>query len=176
MQIPNHVTNYSIFKDGRRLIGIATVTLPDMKNLEDNLKGSGIFGEIAMPVQCHFQPYSVTLNWQTVIDDAIFATIQDGANLDAWAAHQLHDSGTNKIIHVGWRYVMGTIPKACNFGKLEIGTKGECVTEYELVSLRVLRDDRIVCEIDKENAVCRWWDGHQLIDYALRIRQLIGLT
>jgi len=175
MQIPNHVTNYSIFKDGRRLIGIATVELPDLKNLEDNLKGSGIFGEIAMPVQSHFQPYSVKLNWQTIMDDAIFSTLQDGAQLDAWSANQLHDSGTNKIIHMGWRYVMGTAPKAFNFGKLEVGVKGDVVTEYELISLRILRNDQIVLEIDKENAVCRWFDGVQLVDYARRIRQLIGL-
>jgi len=175
MQIPNHVTNYSIFKDGRRLIGLADVTLPDLKNLEDNLKGSGIFGEIAMPVQAHFQPYSVKLKWLTVVDDAVFATIQDGAQLDAWAAHQLHDSGTNRIIHTGWRYVMGTAPKGFNFGKLEVGTKGDAETEYELISLRVLRNDRIMLEIDKENAVCRWFNGVQLVDTALRIRQLIGL-
>jgi phage tail tube protein FII len=175
MQIPNHVANYSIFKDGRRLIGLADVTLPNLQNLTDSLKGSGIFGEIDMPVQAHFQPYSVTLNWLTIIDDAVFATIQDGAQLDAWAAHQLHDSGTNKIIHQGWRYVMGTAPKSFNLGKLEVGTKGEGVSEYELISLRILRNDRIVVEIDKENAVCRWWNGNQLVDHARRIRQLIGL-
>jgi len=175
MQIPNHVTNYSIFKDGRRLIGSANVTLPDLKNLTDPLKGSGIFGEIDMPIQSHFQPYSVTLNWLTIADDAIFSTLQDGAQLDAWVANQLHDSATNKIIHQGWRFIMGTAPKGFNFGKLEIGTKGEAVTEYELISYRVIRDDVIVLEIDKENAICRWWNGVQLIDYAQRIRQLIGL-
>jgi P2 family phage contractile tail tube protein len=175
MQIPNHVTNYSVFKDGRRLIGSANVTLPDLKNISDPLKGSGIFGEIDMPVQAHFQPYSVTLNWITITDDALFSTLQDGANLDAWAAQQYHDSSTNKIIHNGWRYVMGTAPKGINFGKLEVGAKGEAVTEYELISLRVIRNDVIVAEIDKENAICRWWNGSVLIDYAAPIRQLIGL-
>ena len=128
MQIPNHVTNYSIFKDGRRLLGIGNVTLPDLKNLEDPLKGSGVFGEIAMPVQCHFQPYSVGITWLTVVDDAIFSTLQDGANLDAWAAMQYHDSSTNKIVHTGWRFIMGTAPKGFNFGKLEIGTKEDAET------------------------------------------------
>jgi uncharacterized protein len=176
MRIPNHVTNYSIFRNGRRLIGMATVTLPNLANLTDSLRGSGIFGEIDMPVQCHFQAYSLTLNWHTPVDDAVLATTQQGASLDAWAAHQLHDSADNQIIHSGWRYVMGTAPKGFNPGKLEVGTKGDTVTEYELISLRVLRDDAVMLEIDKENAVCRWWDGSGLIDYAARIRQLIGLT
>jgi P2 family phage contractile tail tube protein len=175
MQIPNHVTNYSIFKDGRRLIGLADVTLPHLQNQVDELKGSGIFWTIEMPNQSHFQSMVATLNWLTVVDDALFASIQDGAQLDAWAAHQLHDSATNKIIHTGWRYVMGVAPKSFNLGKLEVGAKGEAVSEYELISLRVFRNDQVVAEIDKENAVCRWWNGVQIVDSALRIRQLIGL-
>jgi phage tail tube protein FII len=175
MLIPNHVANYSIFLQGRRLIGLADVTLPHIQNLTDSLKGSGIFGEIDMPIQAHFQPYTVLLKWLTIVDDAVFATIQDGAQLDAWAANQMHDSGTNKIVHVGWRFIMGTAPKSFNLGKLEVGTKGEGESEYELISLRVLRNDQIMLEIDKENAVCRWFDGIQLVDSARQIRQLIGL-
>lgn len=175
MQIPNHVANYSIFKDGKRLIGLADVTLPNLQNLSDSLKGSGIFGEIDVPIQAHFQAATVTLNWLAITDDTLFATIQQGAQLDAWSAVQLHDSGTNQIIHAGWRFVMGTLPKSFNFGKLEVGTKGEAVSEFELVSLRVFRNDQVVYEIDKENAISRSWDGVQLVDNARRIRQLIGL-
>jgi len=175
MLIPNHVTNYSIFLQGKRLIGLADVTLPHLENLAETLKGSGIFGEIDMPVQAHFKTFTVTLKWLTIVDDAIFATIQDGAQLDAWAAHQLHDSSTNRIVHHGWRYIMGTAPKGFNLGKLEVGTKGEGESEYELISLRALRNDQIMFELDKENAVCRWWNGFQLVDNARRIRQLIGL-
>jgi phage tail tube protein FII len=176
MLIPNHVANYSIFLKGRRLIGLADVTLPHLENLTDPLKGSGIFGEIDMPIQAHFKPYSVVLKWLTIVDDAVFATIQDGAQLDAWAAIQEHDSSTNKIVHLGWRFIMGTAPKGFNLGKLEVGTKGEGESEYELISLRALRNDVIMFELDKENAVCRWWNGITLVDTALPIRQLIGLT
>ena len=175
MQIPNHVANYSIFKNGKRLIGLADVTLPHLQNLNDTLKGSGIFGEIDMPVQAHFQSLTVTLKWLTIVDSAIFATIQDGAQLDAWSAIQQHDSGTNQIGHAGWRFIMGTAPKSFNLGKLEVGTKGDLESEFELINLRVLHDDKIMFEVDKENAVCRWWDGIQLVDNARVIRQLIGL-
>jgi len=175
MIIPNHITNYSIFKDGRRLIGLADVTLSNLQNLTDALKGSGIFGEIDMPVQAHFQAISVTFNWITITDDAVFATIQDGAILDAWSAVQAHDSQTGKIIHEGWRYTMTTAPKSFNLGKLEVGAKGEAVSEYELIGIRCLHNDKVMFELNKENAVCRWSNGIQLIDSARRIRQLIGL-
>jgi|SRR5215471_1069912 len=176
MQLPQHVANYSIFRDGKRLIGLADVTLPDLKNLTDALKGSGIFGEIDAPIQAHFQPGAVTLNWLSITDDAIFATLQDGAQLDAWSSVQFQDTSTGKIIHKGWRFIMTTLPKSFNFGKLEIGTKGEAVSEFELVAIRAIRDDVTVCIIDKVNAICQWWDGVQLVDFAQVIRQQIGLT
>lgn len=175
MIIPNHVANYSIFKDGRRLIGLADVKLPHLQNLNDELKGSGIFGTIEMPVQAHFQALNVTFNWLTITDDAVFATIQDGAQLDAWAAIQSHNSSTGQIIHEGWRFIMTTAPKSFDLGKLEVGGKGEAVSEYELIGIRALHDDKIMFELNKENAVCRWSDGIQLIDTGARIRQLIGL-
>jgi phage tail tube protein FII len=165
-----------VFKDGRRLIGLADITLPNFQNLNDTLKGSGIFGEIEMPVQAHFQAMSVAFNWLTITDDAVFATIQQGAQLDAWASMQQHDSSTNRIIHQGWRFVMRTAPKSFNLGKLEVGAKGEGSSEYELISIRVLRDDKALVELDKENGVCRWWDGFKLIDHGREIRQQIGLT
>lgn len=175
MNIPSHVTNYSVFKDGRRLIGLADLTLPSLQNMTDTLKGSGIFGEIEMPVQAHFQAMSVTLKWNAVDEDALFAVVQNGAQLDCWIAQQLHDSGTNKIVHEGWRYVMGTAPKGFNFGKAEVGTKGEAESTFELISLRVLHNDRVRLEVDKENAICRVWDGTKLVDNGQEIRQFIGL-
>jgi uncharacterized protein len=175
MQIPQAVTNYSIFKDGRRLIGLADVTLPNLQNVTDTLKGSGILGEIDVPIQGNFQAMTVTFNWITVTDDLLFATIQNGAELHAWAAQQLHDSQTNRILQQGWRYIFGTLPRSLNFGKLEVGAKGEAVTEYEVVNMRVFRNDRVVYEFDKENAICRSWDGHAMVDNVRSIRQFIGL-
>lgn len=175
MNIAGQTNNFSVFKDGRRLIGLADITLPVLKNMTDTLKGSGIFGEIEMPIQSQFDSMSVTLKWISITDDALFASIQDGATLDCWVDQQEHDSSTNKIVHVGWRYVFRTVPKSFNFGKVEIGTKGEPESEYELISLRVLHNDQVRLEMDKENGVFRAWDGTQLVDSGQAIRQNIGL-
>src|SRR6516165_6861639 len=124
-RIPNHVTNYNIFQGpGRRLIGLADVTLPTLANITDAVRGAGVFGEIDMPVQCHFAPASVTLNWHTPVEDAVAATFQDKTTLDAWAALQYDDTGDNSIIHVGWRYIMHCAPKSFALGTLGVGVKG----------------------------------------------------
>lgn len=170
-QIPNHVANYSVFKDGRRLLGVADITLPNLANLTATLKGSGIPGEIDMPVQCHWQAASVTINWHTVTDDAVYTIYQDGANLDIWAAHQYHDTSENRIVHKGWRYVLGTVPKAINLGNLEVGTTGGTSTELELITVRILFDGVEQFNLDKGNFIARVGG----VDFGGRIRQLIGL-
>lgn len=170
--IPNHVANYSIFKEGRRLLGLADVSvICNLQNLTATLKGSGIPGEIDMPVQCHFQAMAVTLNWHTVTEDGVYTFWQDGAVLDCWAAHQYHDTEQNRIVHHGWRYVLGTVPKGYNLGKLEVGTTGDASTELELITIRVLFNGTEKLMIDKGNFQCRI-DGR---DFGGRIRQLIGL-
>jgi hypothetical protein len=175
MQIPSTLSNYNVFKDGSQLIGLADVTLPHLQNLTDQLKGAGIFGEIEMPVQAHFQSMTVMFKWLSITDDIFFATIQNGAQLDCWASVQGHDSGTNQIVHDGWRVVINTAPKSTNFGKLEVGTKGDLETEYEVISMRIYHNDGLRLEVDKENAICRSWDGSTLVDSAAQIRQQIGL-
>jgi uncharacterized protein len=170
-QIPTHVTNYNVFREGRRLIGMANVTLMNAANLTDALKGAGLMGEIDHPVQCHFQAMGLTLNWHVVTEDAVYLFEQDGLNLDLWAAHQYHDGSTNQILHHGWRYNVMTVPKGLNFGNLEVGVKGEAVSEFEIWYLRAWYNDREVVEADKINFFCRV-NGN---DYASRVRQLIGM-
>jgi uncharacterized protein len=172
MQIPQHVANYSVFRDGRRLLGLADVTLMNVANLTATFKGAGVPGEIDVPVQCHFQAMSVVLNWHTVTDDATFLFWQDGINLEIWAAHQYHETTENRIIHHGWRYILGLLPKGLNFGTLEVGAVAGASTEHEVMDMRVLFNDREMFVLDKGNFVNRV-DGH---DFGAPIRQLIGLN
>lgn len=167
---PQKVTNYSVFRDGVMMIGVADITMPNLANLTDTLKGSGLGGETDVPIQAHFQAFSIVINWHVVTDHAAFMAMQDGGSLDIWAAHQHRDSGTNRLVQRGWRYIIGTLPKGLNLGNLEVGAAGAASTEHECVSVRALRDEVEMINYDKDNLICRV-NG---IDYAAQIRQLIG--
>ena len=64
--LPLQVNNYSVWKDGWRFIGMSTVTLPNMQNLTDTLKGGGYGGETNYPVQSHYQDFEVTFNFHAI--------------------------------------------------------------------------------------------------------------
>jgi P2 family phage contractile tail tube protein len=167
---PQKVANFSIFRDTYDLIGIADVTLPNITNLTDSWKGAGLAGETDVPIQAHFGPMSIVINWHVPNDMTMQLALQDGLTLDCWAAHQYHDSGVNQIQHRGWRFFFSTLPKGLNLGNLEVGVAGAASTELEVWALRGLYDDREQLLIDKEALICRV-NG---VDYARRIRQLIG--
>jgi phage tail tube protein FII len=167
---PQKIANYSIFKDSIDLLGLATVTMPNIVNLTDSWKGAGIGGEVDMPLQAHFGPMSIVLEWHVPADSAFEIAAQDGMTLDCWIAHQYHNSGLNKLGHRGWRWFFSTLPKGLNLGNLEVGAAGGGSNELEIFAMRGLYNDVEKLHIDKEALICKI-NG---VDYAARIRQLIG--
>jgi uncharacterized protein len=169
--IPQHVTNYAVWLEGRRLLGMADCTLANLVNLADDLKGASYFGSSNIPVQAHFDAMSITLNFHTITADACSLARQDGRDLDIRSAHQYHTSSTNKITQQGFRVITSVLPKGINLGVFEVGVKGGVSVELEVITIRVLHEERILIELDKENGICNI-DG---VDYGIRIRRLLGL-
>jgi phage tail tube protein FII len=169
--LPQKTNDYSVFgRGGRELLGLADATAVNLQNLVDTYKGAGVFGEVNVPIQCHFQPIEFVLNWHQPTEDAVFMHIQDGVDLDLWMASQYKDSATNRVIHKGWRLQMLTIPSGFEFGTVEVGASSSSVSTFQVSRLHAHFDDREMYLIDIDNQECRIMGT----DYAARIRQLIG--
>lgn len=169
--LPRKTANYSVFgRGGRELLGLADCTAPNLQNLTDSYKGAGVFGEVNVPIQAHFQPIEIVLNWHQPTEDAILMYIQDGADLDLWMASQHIDSSNNKIVHRGWRLQMLTLPSGFEFGTVEVGASSSSVSTFQVTRFVASYDDREMMLIDVDNQQCVV-NG---VDYAARIRQLIG--
>lgn len=169
---PQKVANFSIFEAQNDLLGIADIVQPNLTNLTDAWKAAGTGGEIDVPIQGHFAPMSITLNWHVLTTGAWRCAVQDGLTLDCWVAHQYHNSGTNRLRHRGWRFFYSTLPKGINFGNLEVGASGAASNELEIFALRATFENEEVVNIDKEALICRIFG----VDYAAPVRQLIGRT
>jgi Bacteriophage tail tube protein len=170
-QLPRKTANYSVFgRGGRELLGLADVTAPNIQNLQDTYKGAGVFGEVNVSIQAHFQPIEVSLNWHQPTADAAFMYIQDGADLDLWMASQYTDSSNNRIVHKGWRLQMLTMPSGFDFGTIEVGASSSSVSTFQVTRFLASFDDKEQILIDVDNQECRIQGN----DVAARIRQLIG--
>ena len=171
MEIPNTINNYSIWYQGSRFLGMADVTLPNLANMTDELKGAGLGGIINYPVMAHFDDWSATFRFHTITRESCNLLRQDCLHLEARAGIQYHDPGPCKVIIGAWRFVMQTLPRGFNLGKLEVGTKQEMEIEVGLGYIKGVRDGEEIFELDKFNLIARVLGQ----DYGTAIRQAIGI-
>lgn len=171
MILPRKTANYSVFANGgRELLGMADCTAPNIQNLTDTYKGAGIFGEVEVAIQAHFQPMQITLNWHVPCESSISVFRQDGGDLDLWQAVQHIDSSNNRIVHRGWRIQCLTLPAGFDFGTVEVGASSSSVSTFQISRIRASFEEKEMIVIDVDNQIC----VVEGIDYAARIRQLIG--
>lgn len=171
MLIPNQVNNYSVWYGGTRFLGMADITLPNLTNLTDELKGAGLGGVINVPVMAHFDDWSATFNFHTITKEAVNLLRQDCLKLEARAGIQYHDPGPCTLSIGSWRFVMQVLPRGFDLGKLEVGTKEGLAVEMAVGYIKAVQDGDEVIEIDKYNLICRILGQ----DYGTAIRQAIGI-
>ena len=172
MQIPNQLNNFSIWLGGNRFIGLATVTLPNLQNLTDTLKGAGLGGEIDFAVCSHYADWETTLEFHVITRDGCELMRQDGLKIEARAGMQYLDSGQHKLSIGAWRFVMAIIPRGFDLGNLEVGTKETVTVTAGVTYIKGILDGEEIFEKDKVNLIDRVLGT----DYALPIRQAIGIV
>jgi Bacteriophage tail tube protein len=171
MTIPTQVNNFSIWLSGSRFLGMADVTLPNLANLSDELKGAGIGGTINFPVAATYDDWETTLNFHTITKESVELMRQDCLLIDARAGIQHYDPAC-KVSIQAWRFVMRIIPKGFDLGKLEVGTKETVAVTGAVTYIKAFLDGTEVFEKDKVNMIDRVLGN----DYATAIRQAIGIS
>jgi hypothetical protein len=169
--IPNQVNNYSIWFNGNRFIGMADVTLPNLANMTDELKGAGLGGTITFPVAAHYNDWALTMNFHTITKEGCQLMRQDGLKIEARAGMQYLDPGPHKLYIGAWRFVMAILPRGFDLGKLEVGTKQPNAIEVGVTYIKALLDGETIFEKDKIN-LKDWVLG---TDYAAPIRSALGI-
>lgn len=171
MIIPNQVNNYSIWLDGNRFIGMATVTLPNLANMTDELKGAGLGGITNMAVAAHYNDWATTLNFHTITKEGCEFMRQDGLKIEARAGIQYMDTGQHKLQIGAWRFVMAILPRGFDLGSLEVGVKENVAIECGVTYIKGVLDGAEIFELDKINLISRVLGT----DYAAAIRSAIGI-
>jgi P2 family phage contractile tail tube protein len=171
MLIPNQVNNYSIWFGGNRFIGMADVTLPNLTNLTDELKGAGLGGVTNFPVAAHYDDWTATFNFHVITKEGCELMRQDGLKIEARAGIQYLEPGLHKLEIGAWRFVMAIIPRGFDLGKLEVGTKETAAVEVGVTYIKGMLNGEEIFEKDKINLIDRVLGT----DYASAIRSAIGI-
>lgn len=170
-QIPEKLTSFRVYLDGKDLIGIADAELPSIEPMKETVKGAGIAGEIESPVLGHFGSMTLKLNWRTVTNNTIQLSQQRAHNLDLRGAIQAYNSAAGEYQIVPLKVMVKAVPKKTDLGKFDTGGKMDSAAEFEVNYIKVWLNNREVVEIDKFNYVCKINGA----DYLADIRAALGL-
>lgn len=151
--MPDKLISYRAYKDGKDLLGVADVQLPDIEAMTESIKGAGIAGEVELPTLGHIGAMSMTINWRTVTGSLIALAEPLAHALDFRASQQSFDSAEGRIKNIAVKHVVRAIPKKLSPGKLEAGATTDSSNEFSVTYYKMLVDGKVVVEIDPFNYI-----------------------
>lgn len=169
--IPDKLIAYRAYKDGKDLLGIADVQLPDIESLTESIKGAGIAGEVEIPVLGHIGAMTMTVNWRTITGDLVALSAPIAHALDFRASQQKYDSATGTLKTSAVKHVVRAIPKKITPGKMETGASTESGNEFSVLYYKMLVDGNVAIEVDPLNYIYIV-NG---VDYLADVRKDLGL-
>ncbi len=168
--LPEKAINFSVYLDGRDLLGTAEATLPNLEFMTSEVQGAGIAGVVDSPTLGHFNSMTLTLNWRVTTDAFFKLAAQRAHELSLYASHQYFDSGAGEYVKKPLHIFCKAIPKNLTLGKLTVNDSSETESEFEVVYMKVELDGKERIEVDKYNYIYKV-DG---VDYLAEVRSNLG--
>lgn len=145
------VINCKIYEDGNEFLGIADVTLPDIKYLTQTITGAGIAGNIDAAVIGHIEAMSMSMSFRTTTKENIRLSEPRNHTIDIRVAQQEEDPVTRVIKVVPVKHVMVMFPTSYKGGKLAPASPSDGSGEYSVRVWKTYIDGKPVLEIDPAN-------------------------
>ncbi|WP_020621133.1 phage major tail tube protein [Paenibacillus daejeonensis] len=171
MQIPERLTNFTVYREGSEYLGVSDIVLPTLEAMTDTVSGAGIAGEVDSPTIGHFGSLTVTLNWRTVQQSTIRLLQQRSHALDFRGAIQVYDSANGSYRSQSVKVTVKAVPKGGTIGNMQPSSTMGSSNELEVTYLKIAIDNRELLELDKYNFIYRV-DG---FDALAQMRNQLGL-
>lgn len=170
-QIPEVLTGFNIYQDGKTLLGIADVEMPNLEYMTETIRGAGIAGEIEEAIIGHFGAMSTTINFRVINTNIMSLAAPKYHLLEYRGAIQSMDPGAGEIKTGKLKVIVKAMPKNVQTGKLASGSMMDSSFEGGVSYLKIVLDGKTLAEIDKFNYICII-DG---VDYLAETREALGL-
>lgn len=169
-KIDDSVINFAVYEDGTEHLGMAEVTLPEISNITNEVKGAGINGTYESVVIGHIEAMTLTLNFRTFTKSAVKLAAPGLHQIDLRAAQQSTDSATQKKKVAKVKHVMKIESKKLAPGKVAPASPADASGEYPVSYWAAYIDGEKVLEIDILNFIY-FADG---TNYLADVRKALG--
>jgi P2 family phage contractile tail tube protein len=169
-KVNESVINFAVYEAAKEYYGMAEVTLPEISNMTEEIKGAGIAGTFESVVLGHLEAMSLTLNFRTLVKDAITLLEPRDHTIDLRAAQQSKDTVSGKTVVTPVKHVMVVKPKKLSPGKVAPASAADASGEYAVTYWATYIDGDKVLEIDILNFIYKV-NG---TDYLAEVRTALG--
>lgn len=170
MKIQATVINFAVYEDKTEFMGIASVQLPDLTALSQQISGAGIAGNIEAIIPGHFEAMTCTINFRTTTTAALKLSEPRRHNLDIRVANQVEDTVAGKVAAQSVKHVLVVLPKKDGGGTLAPASAADASGEYAVRYWATYVDGQKIREIDPMNSICII-NG---VDYLADVRKALG--
>ena len=169
-KVNESIINFAVYENAVEYYGMAEVTLPEITNLTEEVKGAGISGTFESVVLGHLEAMSLTLNFRTLVKDAISLLEPRDHVIDLRAAQQSKDTVSGKTVVTPVKHVMVVKPKKLSPGKVAPASAADASGEYAVTYWALYIDGEKVLEIDILNFIYKVNNT----DYLAEVRAALG--
>ena len=168
--IPERGINFSVYHEGRDLLGVAEGSLPNLESITSDISGAGVAGTVSSPVLGHFGSLELSLTWRNVTKDIFKLAGQYSHNIDLYAAMQDYNAGRGVYKVNSLHVYVKAIPKNITIGNLVSGDTTGTTTALECTYMKIDINNNNYAEIDKFNYICKI----RGVDYLAEVRSALG--
>ena len=169
-KINESVINFQVYENAVEHYGMAEVTLPEISFITNEVKGAGISGTFESVILGHLEAMTLTLNFRTLVRDAIALLEPRNHQIDLRVAQQDNDTVSGQTKVVALKHVLVVKPKKLNPGKVTPASPADASGEYSVTYWATFIGGEKTLEIDILNFIY-FVNGK---DYLADVRKALG--
>ena len=127
------INSFAVYEDATEFYGMAEVTLPEVSQIAEEVKGAGISGAFNGAFTGQIESMTLTLNFRTVTPYAIKLNEPRNHQLDLRASQQYWDNVAGKHVQQAVKHVLMVTPTKFAPGKLAPAASAEASGEYAAI-------------------------------------------
>ena len=167
----DHATiNFRVFEDGREHMGLASVTLPNLNFITQQINGAGIAGNVDYPVIGQIEAMELGISFRTTQANAAKLAAPKRHTIELRSAQQGDDPVAGTLTEDNVKHVFVIVPKTNTGGSVAPASPVDGSGTYSALYWKETINGKVTKEIDPLNFKCVI-DG---TDYLANTRKILG--
>ena len=169
-RIDEAVINFQVYENATEYYGMAEVGLPEISNITNDVQGAGISVTFESVVLGHLEALTLTLNFRTLVREAIMLLEPRDHQIDLRVAQQDKDTVAASMTVTALKHVFVCRPKTLSPGSVAPASPADASGEYAVTYWATFINGAKTLEID----ICNFIYYVNGKDYLADVRKALG--